>query len=91
MKKILIYVCSFICVLTFAFLLVPKSEAGAETASDSFDIEGTTLVGYSGTAKEVVIPNTVKTIGRSAFERNATMVRVVIPDSVEMIATDVVT
>lgn len=85
MKRLLFFVCSFICVLTFAFLLVPKSEAGAETASDSFDIEGTTLVAYRGTEKEVIIPNTVKTIGRSAFERNATMVRVVIPDSVEMI------
>ena len=85
MKRILFFICSFICVLTFAFLLVPKSEAGAETASDSFDIEGTTLVGYSGTSKEVIIPNTVKTIGRSAFERNSTMERVVISDSVETI------
>lgn len=85
MKKLLFFACSFICVLAFAFLLVPKTEAGAETASDSFEIEGTTLVGYTGTAKEVVIPDTVKTIGRSAFEMNSTMERVVISDSVEVI------
>ncbi len=63
------------------FLMVPKSEAEA-TAAD-FQMDGTTLVDYTGTASVVSIPATVEVIGRSAFENNNVVKKVTIPDSVE--------
>lgn len=64
---------------------LPKSEADAETSASDFKIEGSTLVKYRGTQKDVTIPDTVKVIGKSAFEDNDQVERVVVPDSVDKI------
>lgn len=72
-------------VLTVAglLLLVPKGTAGA--APTDFQIEGTTLVSYTGTATTVSVPANVEIIGRSAFENNCKIKKVTIPDSVQTI------
>ena len=80
MKKLLM-VGAVALTVTLLFLMVPKSEAEA-TAAD-FQMDGTTLVDYTGTASVVSIPATVEVIGRSAFENNNVVKTVTIPDSVE--------
>ncbi|MBQ7775729.1 MAG: leucine-rich repeat domain-containing protein [Lachnospiraceae bacterium] len=69
-------------ILTVAvlFVLTPNTTAGAATSD--FQIEGTTLVSYTGTATTVSVPATVEKIGRSAFEDNNKIEKITIPDSV---------
>lgn len=66
-------------------MLLPATEADAETSASAFQIEGSTLVKYRGTDTNVSIPGTVKTIGRSAFEDNTKIELVVVPNSVTSI------
>lgn len=65
--------------------LLPVSEADAATSASDFQIEGSTLVKYRGTEKNVSVPDTVEVIGRSAFENNKNIELVVLPNSVEQI------
>lgn len=65
--------------------LLPISEADAATSASDFQIEGSTLIKYRGAEKNVSVPNTVKVIGRSAFENNKNIELVVLPNSVEQI------
>lgn len=74
--------------LMIAVLIImqlPVSEADAATSASDFKMEGTTLVKYRGTEKNVSIPNTVEVIGESAFEDNDKIELVVIPKSVRRI------
>lgn len=64
---------------------LPVTEAVAASSASDFVIEGNTLVKYKGTETSVSIPNTVTTIGKSAFEDNATVEYVVLPNSVKKI------
>ncbi len=74
--------------MVIAALLImqlPVSEADAATSASDFKMEGSTLVKYQGTAKNVSVPNTVETIGESAFENNNTVEKVTLPASVKQI------
>lgn len=51
-----------------------------------FQMDGSTLVRYTGTEKNVSVPASVKIIGEAAFEGNTTMEKVTIPEGVEKIA-----
>lgn len=82
MKKLLMIGAAVIAVILI-FLMVPKTEAEATEAD--FQMDGTTLVNYTGTASNVTIPATVETIGRSAFENNNVVKKVTIPDNVKKI------
>ncbi len=62
---------------------IPVPEADAASSASDFRIEGTTLIGYTGTATDVSIPSTVKSIGEGAFQNNTTINRVTIPKNVE--------
>lgn len=59
-------------------------EAGSASSSD-FQMKGTKLVKYTGTAKAVSIPTSVKEIGEEAFAGHTELVKVVIPPYVEKI------
>ena len=74
-----------IAVMTLMIMLLPGSEAGAATSASDFRMEGSTLVKYRGTEKNVTIPNTVEAIGESAFEENTNVELVVVPNSVKRI------
>nr|WP_296485163.1 leucine-rich repeat domain-containing protein [uncultured Acetatifactor sp.] len=74
-----------IMVLTLIIMLLPVSEADAETSASDFKMEGSTLIKYRGTEKNVTIPNTVEVIGKSAFEENKNIELVVVPNSVKRI------
>ena len=65
---------------------LPVSEADAATSSASdFRMDGSTLVKYRGSEKNVSVPNTVEVIGESAFEDNTNIELVVLPNSVKRI------
>lgn len=64
---------------------LPMKEADAATSASPFKIEGTTLVKYKGTEKNVSVPDTVEVIAKGAFEENDTVEVVVIPASVTRI------
>lgn len=83
MKKLL-SAGAFLLTMTALFLLVPRiSSVGAATSD--FVMEGTTLVSYTGTATTVSVPANVEVIGRSAFEENDKIKKIVIPKSVTTI------
>ena len=53
--------------------------------NNEFEINGTTLTGYTGNGGTVVIPEGVTTIGDRAFSGCTGLTEVVIPDSVTTI------
>lgn len=69
-------------VMALVIMALPVSEADAATSASDFVMEGSTLVRYRGTEKNVSVPDTVEVIGKSAFEDNITVELVVVPNSV---------
>lgn len=64
---------------------IPVPEADAASSASDFKMDGSTLIGYTGTENDVSIPSTVKVIGEGAFQNNTSVTRVSIPKSVERI------
>jgi len=64
---------------------IPVPEADAVSSASDFKMDGTTLIGYTGTATDVSVPSTVKVIGEGAFQNNTTITRVTIPKNVEKV------
>ncbi len=64
---------------------LPVAEADAAASASNFQIQGSTLVKYVGSETTVTVPNTVDTIGESAFEDNDVISKVILPDSVTTI------
>ena len=77
---------AFLVILALIIMQLPVSEADAATSSASdFKMEGSTLVKYRGTEKNVSIPDTVEIIAKGAFEDNTNVELVVVPNSVKRI------
>ena len=73
-------------IVALIIMQLPVSEADAATSSASdFKMEGSTLVKYRGTEKNVSVPNTVEVIAQEAFEGNDNIELVVLPNSVKRI------
>ena len=73
-------------ITALVIMQLPVSEAdAAESSASDFRIEGSTLVKYRGTEKNVSVPDTVEVIGESAFENNNNIELVVLPNSVKRI------
>lgn len=75
-------------ILMIAALIImtlPVSEADAASSASDFVMEGSTLVKYRGTEKNVSVPDTVEVIGESAFEDKTHIELVVLPNSVKRI------
>ena len=88
MKKITLKVIGTIClILALVITQVPAPNVFANTdGSDAFEMDGTTLVKYTGTAKTVSVSDTVKVIGEEAFAGNTFVKEIKLPASVEEIS-----
>lgn len=66
---------------------IPVSGVEAEepSAAPEFQVNGTTLVKYNGTAEDVSVPNQVKRIEAEAFAGNDTVRHVTVGEAVEVI------
>ncbi len=79
------YLSVLMIVTALIMMQLPVSEADAATSASDFRIEGSTLVKYRGSEKNVTIPDTVEVIGGSAFEDDKNIELVVLPNSVRRI------
>ena len=71
MKRIAVLL---VAALLIGYLSPAAREARAETTMvGDFELDGTTLVKYHGTAENVKVPDEVTTIGYNAFKNNTTM------------------
>ncbi|MBR5762113.1 MAG: leucine-rich repeat domain-containing protein, partial [Lachnospiraceae bacterium] len=67
----------------------PTSEANAEetkSVATDFQLDGTTLIKYTGTATTVSVPDTIKVIGEEAFADNTYMTTIKLPAGLEKIS-----
>ena len=67
----------------------PTSDSRAEetkSVATDFQLDGTTLVKYTGTATTVSVPDSVKVIGEEAFADNTYMTSVKLPANLEKIS-----
>lgn len=71
-----------LCITAAALISLPDVEAASASSAD-FQMNGDTLVKYTGTAGAVSIPTSVKHIGREAFAGHTELVKVEIPGYVE--------
>lgn len=73
--------------LALVLTQVPVKDVFANTdASDVFEMDGTTLVRYTGTAKSVSVSDTVKIIGEEAFAGNEYITEIKLPAGLEEIS-----
>ncbi len=87
MKKVFRNVIAILlCVTGTVLLILPSLPANAASVQrGDFEMDGTTLVKYTGHASDLTLPDTIQTIGKDAFSENASLRNVVIPDSVRTI------
>lgn len=86
-KKFLKTVLFIVAAFVIMFFTGEGINTEAATTTSDFLIEDGVLIDYQGTAKEVVIPKTVTTIGVGAF-KNCTFQKVTIPESVVYIESE---
>ena len=73
--------------LALVLTQVPVTDVFADTdSSDVFEMDGTTLVKYTGTAKTVSVSDTVKVIGEEAFAGNEYVTEIKLPSGLEEIS-----
>ncbi len=74
-------------ILALVTTQVPATDVFANTdGSDVFEMNGTTLVKYTGTAKTVSVSDTVKVIGEEAFAGNEYVTEIKLPSGLEEIS-----
>lgn len=73
--------------LALVLTQVPVADVFANTdGSDVFEMDGTTLVKYTGTAKTVSVSDTVRVIGEEAFAGNEYVTEIKLPSGLEDIS-----
>ena len=76
---------AFLIIISLIVMLLPATEADAEASASDFTVEAGELVKYNGTEKTVTVPDTVTSIGESAFENNKSVEKVILPGSIKSI------
>lgn len=86
-KKIRKLIGTLLLVTAIVVTQIPVSDVEAEdsSAASDFQMDGTTLVKYNGTAQDVSVSNQVKRIEAEAFADNDHVRRVTLGESVEVI------
>ncbi|MBP5564508.1 MAG: leucine-rich repeat protein, partial [Lachnospiraceae bacterium] len=76
---------SSVLVLGIIIAMLSVNKIKAESISEDFQMDKTTLVKYLGSDEVCVIPKSTKKIATGAFEGNSSVSRVVLPDGLEEI------
>ena len=85
-KSIRIFLGGLLLCFTAAAIHLPSTNVKAASASFAdFQMQGDTLVKYTGTASAVSIPTSVKHIGKEAFAGHTELVKVDVPGYIESI------
>lgn len=84
-RKIAKTLSALLLVTAIAVTQVPASDVEAVAPSSDFEMDGTKLMKYSGTAEVVSVPDGVKIIGEEAFAGNDNLIKVMVGDDVESI------
>lgn len=84
-KKIIRTIGVLLLLTAVAVAQVPVSDAEASGTASDFQMEGSKLLRYSGTAEVVSIPDDVQVIGEEAFAGNDQLVKVTIGGKVKRI------
>lgn len=71
--------------LAIAATQIPVEQMQAAGSASDFQLDGTTLVKYTGTASAVSVPDEVKKIGAEAFNGNTEITSVKLPKGLESI------
>lgn len=72
-------------VIALAVTQIPVSDVEAVVTASDFQMEGTQLLKYTGTAEVVSIPDGIKGIGEEAFAGNDYLVKVIVGGDVETV------
>ena len=84
-RKIAKLLSALLLALAVAVTQIPVSDVEAVEAASDFQIDGTKLLKYTGTAEIVSIPDGIEEIGEEAFAGNINLVKVTIGADVEKI------
>lgn len=77
---------SLLVIISIIVMSIPTGSLMADDSKTSdFQLNGSLLVKYTGTATTVSVPDTVKTIGQEAFANNSNMTTLKLPKNLETI------
>lgn len=84
-KRIAKYLSALLLAAAVAVTQVPVSDVEAVSTTSDFQMDGTKLLKYTGTAEVVSIPDDIKEVAEEAFAGNDNLVKVTIGGDVEKI------
>lgn len=84
-KKIRRLIAALLCITSVITVCLPSAPSYASTKVGDYEMDGGTLIKYTGTDDVITLPNTVQTIGKDAFSGNEHLIKVIMPDSVRKI------
>ncbi len=84
-RKITRSISALLLLTAIAVTQVPAANVDAQIIASDFQMDGTKLVRYAGTAEVVSVPDEVRAIGEEAFADNDTIVKVSVGNKVESI------
>ncbi len=84
-RKIRRLIAFLLCITSVMIMCMPAVSPYASVQVGDFEIDGSTLIKYTGHSDILTLPNTIDTIGKDAFSGNRSLVKVIIPDSVRNI------
>lgn len=84
-KRIILIALLVTLVVAFSLVLTGQLTGNAESASEVFQMDGTTLMKYLGNAEVVYVPEQVEVIAQGAFEDNDSIRKVVLPSRLKEI------
>ncbi len=85
MKKIFRAIGAMLLATALVISLIPVSDVEAVASSSDFQMKGSKLVKYAGTAEVVSIPDDVREIGQEAFAGNSDVVKIIVNDKCKKI------